>query len=111
LKKYINGVSKAAKDPTSLGNILVESHVVDLEDLQKAIRFQQENQDVMLGEALVRLGVLQREVLDALLLQQKIARGKEPKKAIGQLVELARKKTEETTTEMQLVCAAMEVGK
>ena len=107
MKKYIKGLNKAATDPTSLGNILVDAKVLAIEDLQKAIRFQQENQDIMLGEALVRLGMLSREILDALLLQQDVMRGKHSRKSIGELVEMAKKQTEAATEELHSVVAAL----
>ena len=61
-------------DPTSLGNLLLEKGLVTPKQLSEAVHFQQNNADLLLGEALVRLGVITREVLEATLAQQEMVR-------------------------------------
>ena len=98
--EYAHAVLKATKDPTSLGNILREGNLVSEEDLARAIDFQNDNPDVLLGDTLVRLGVLERSCLEALLLKQEAVR-KQDAKSVGKLVKLATSRTRDVVEEIR----------
>lgn len=86
-------------DPTSLGNVLLKQNLVTPADLEAAIKFQQTNPDVMLGEALIKMGRLDRSAVEALLFQQQALRGKDAKHAATKVMELAVQGTRETSVE------------
>ena len=65
----------AREDGTSLGNILLRAGMITAEQLHQALEFQDDNPDVMLGEALINLGVVERGVVEALLVAQDARRG------------------------------------
>lgn len=65
---------RARKDASSLGNMLLRMGVVDGEQLRLAIDYQDNNPDVMLGEALINMGAVDRGIVEALLVAQSAAR-------------------------------------
>jgi hypothetical protein len=73
-----------AKDPTSLGNILLNLGLLKPTDLDRGLAFQVDNPDVMLGESLVKIGVIPREIVDEVVEIQKLIR--EGKNAQGEVV-------------------------
>ncbi len=68
---------KAKEDSTSLGNLLLKSGMIDVDDLRDALEFQDENTDFMLGEALIQLGKIDRGIVESLLWKQRVERGEE----------------------------------
>jgi len=68
-------VDKAKCDSTSLGSLLLEFNHISQRDLDAAIAFQENNQDKFLGEALVSLGKIDRDLVDIMLTVQKNKRG------------------------------------
>jgi len=67
---------KAQQDYTSLGNMLIRTGMITEEQLEKALRFQDENPEIMLGEALIQLKFIDRGVVEALLIAQEAKRKK-----------------------------------
>lgn len=73
----VNGKKAApipANDSASIGNILLRDGCITPEQLQAAVTYQRDHSDVMLGEALVHLGVLDRAVLERAIQQQRALR-------------------------------------
>jgi len=69
--KSIEEIQSAAyDDPYSIGNMLLQTGMIEEKDLLEAIQFQRENPDVMLGEALIKLGRVERGVVDAVMVMQ-----------------------------------------
>lgn len=106
-RKKPNGkvAAKAAKDPYSFGNLLLERGLISEVDLDRALAFQRDNQDVMLGEALVHMGVIERGTLETMLLRQEALKGGGGLKAVGKLVDLATTRTRETQSEIRTLQA------
>ena len=75
-KKRRRNRKNAQHDYTSLGNLLIKSGMIDGIQLERALSFQDENPEVMLGEALVKLGFIDRGVIEALLVTQGAKREK-----------------------------------
>lgn len=92
--------ANSLSDPTSLGSLLLKATIVTSEQLESAVEYQRRHPDIMVGEALIRMGLIDRATLDALLLRQRIER-KNDRQAVGKLVDLATKRTRETTLEMR----------
>jgi hypothetical protein len=63
----------AAKD--SLGTFLKEKELITEEQLQKALDFINDNPDTMLGEALVKLNILDRGIMETMLAENLVGRG------------------------------------
>ena len=99
-------IAKASVDPYSFGNVLVERKLITEIDLCRALAYQRENRDVMLGEALVRIGALSKEHVEAMLLRQDALREPTPRK-VGKLVELAATKTEAYKDEIKGIQARL----
>ncbi len=95
---------KPMNDPTSIGNLLCAAGAVDAEHIKNALDFQKEHADVLLGEALVRLGLLTRPALEVAIAQQKAVRTSKPVDA-RRLVELATQRTMDTTAAISEVTA------
>ncbi len=64
-------LKRAHKDPTSLGNMLVEHGLCVKEDIASALA-----DDLTLGEALIRAGKLTEQQLELMLARQNLARGR-----------------------------------
>lgn len=86
--------NRARKDATSLGNMLLRMGVVDGEQLRLAIDYQDNNPDVMLGEALINMGVVDRGIVEALLVAQNSERDNGRKTA--EVIAFASRHTRET---------------
>lgn len=82
---------KPTDDPTSIGNLLCSAGLIDTAHIADALDFQRAH-DVRLGEALVRLGKLSREQLEAAIAHQKAVRSNKPSDA-RKLVEIATQRT------------------
>jgi hypothetical protein len=76
-----NGTQDASKDPTSLGNLLLKMQVINKDQLDRACLYQRENKNSLLGEALVRLGALESEVLAAVIDEQRLIRSHGPERS------------------------------
>jgi hypothetical protein len=92
---------RAQSDQTSLGNLLLEVGQITPEQLVDALRFQDENPDVMLGDALVRLDVVERGVVEQLLIMQRAKRS--GRRQMAEVIELA------TATTRKLASAHVEL--
>jgi len=92
-----NGIYDASKDPTSLGNLLLKMQVINKDQLDRACLYQKENKNSLLGEALVRLGVLESEVLAAVIDEQQLIRSHGPERS-RVILERAAKATVSTVT-------------
>jgi len=86
--------NRARKDSTSLGNMLLRMGVVDGEQLRLAIDYQDDNPDVMLGEALINMGAVDRGIVEALLVAQNSERDHGRKTA--EVIAFASRHTRET---------------
>lgn len=64
----------AQKDITSLGNLLLKTRAITPEQLADALMYQDENPDSMLGEALIRLGHVDRGIIEAMIILQRARR-------------------------------------
>lgn len=88
-KKLIESISPEI-DPTSLGNILVEMHlitneqliilVIDFEDYKK--------QEQLLGQFLLRQKVITETQLEIALIRQQMLRGKVDQKSVQRIISL-----------------------
>jgi hypothetical protein len=78
---------EAQRDATSLGNMLLEVGQISPEQLVDALKFQDENPDVMLGEALIRLDIVERGIVEQLLIMQQAKRG--GRRQMAEVIELA----------------------
>lgn len=83
---------KPTDDPTSIGNLLCAAGLVSSMHISAAVNFQKEHADVLMGEALVRMGALTRDQLELAILQQKALRTTKPRDA-RKLAELAAQRT------------------
>lgn len=83
-------------DPTSLGSILVNSGTVEAKQLEAALQFQSDNVDLLLGEALVRIGAISREILEAALTQQEVVRNGVSRKTNAQVHRILKMATQQT---------------
>jgi hypothetical protein len=79
-------------DPHSIGNLLMLSGHCTEEEIFAALRFQKSNPDVLMGEHLVRIGVITEDTLEIMIAKQKAARGKNS--AIIKYARLATRKAE-----------------
>ena len=70
-RRKISSIHKALKDPTSLGNLLLRTRLITDSQLDEACRFQWKNESLRLGEALVQLGLIDKEIMDAVIEEQK----------------------------------------
>jgi len=64
--------------------------MITAEQLRDALEFQDANPERMLGESLVQLGIVEKEVVEALLAMQKIEDGKGKQEHLNVVVELAK---------------------
>jgi hypothetical protein len=85
-----------SRDPTSLGSLLMEKGAVNSKQLDAALHFQQNNTDLLLGEALVHMGIISREVLEATLIQQELARNGASRQSNGQVRKVVRMAAQHT---------------
>ena len=88
--------SLPACDPTSLGCLLRDKGLVDSQQLLTALQFQVENADLLLGEALVRLGIISREILEVMLAEQNPRRNGARKSSnlrVQQVLQMATQQT------------------
>lgn len=81
---------RARRDNTSLGNLLLKSGMITPDELRMALEYQDQNPERMLGEALVRLGAVEKEIIEALLAMQEIEDGKTSPRALAKVVHLAK---------------------
>ena len=78
-KKTDNGecqVLDPMDDKTSLPRILVDLGFIDEDDVNRALEFQRSNHDVMFGEALTKLDLVDHGVIEAVLYIQKAMKDK-----------------------------------
>lgn len=92
-RRRIRDRLRARKDLTSLGNLLLRMGVVDGEQLKQAIDYQDDNPDVMLGEALINMGAVDRGIVEALLVAQGAERNKSK---TADVIAFATKHTQQT---------------
>jgi len=87
-QKSLNEIQNDAhNDPDSIGNILIETGMINEDDLLAAIQFQIENPDIMLGEALIKLGSTERGIIDAVT-----------------VIQMARRSTKNATNVIRFAC-------
>ena len=86
-------LGRAAEDPLSLGNVLLKQGVITSRDLTVALLYQSEHGG-RLGEALIEMGILSRERMEAMPLRQRAMRAPRTP-VVGELVELATKRVHE----------------
>lgn len=63
------------KDPTSLGKLLVDHELISQEELEFALHRQHEAKDELLGAILVKEGLIEEGMVEAMLVIQKAKRG------------------------------------
>lgn len=92
----------ARRDKTSIGSILLNLPTVSEDELDRAVEYQQEHQDILLGETMVLLGFITRRQLDeAITLQRKMR---------GETVELLEYATQRTRSVAAGIGALASVG-
>lgn len=87
-------------DASSLGNILLKLPSVTSEDIAKALEFQRCNKDLLLGETMVRLGIITRHQLDAAVIMQRRMR-----KQTLEVLDYAVQRTKSITRELHTITA------
>jgi hypothetical protein len=75
----------------NLGDILVGNNVVTRAQIAEAVRFKLLNDDLFIGEALVCLGIIDRDALRTALLEQKALRSGGDRHVISLAREAARR--------------------
>jgi hypothetical protein len=80
------------EDPTSLGNILIKLKLIDHNQLETALRVQNENKDLFLGEILVQIEAIERPILRLAIDQQKALRTNSKTEIVSNHLEHATKK-------------------
>ena len=65
---------QASADPTSIGNLLITFGAINEDTLSRALEFQRDNPDVLLGETLMKLGILKVDDLENAVAHQKMLR-------------------------------------
>jgi len=63
-------IEKARKDPQSLGSLLLKFGRIDNRQLEKALSYQREHENELLGKTLIELEFIDRETLETFLLIQ-----------------------------------------
>jgi len=63
------------EDPTSIGRLLLDNNLITKEELDFAIQHQKEKNDYLLGEILIESGILDKGIVEAMLVVQKAKRG------------------------------------
>lgn len=71
------------EDPSSLGNLLVKAGVCSDSQLRDAIAIKRSKEDQLLGETMVRMGVITRDMLNVVLEQQANLRMRGAKRAMS----------------------------
>lgn len=71
-----NGHVEPKDDDTSLGRLLVDNGLISRDELNEALAFKSENADYMLGQALVVLELVDKGIVDAMLLIQDARRNR-----------------------------------
>jgi hypothetical protein len=99
------------QDVTSIGNLLIDAGICTKEQVQKAICYQCDNPDAMLGEALVQLGSLTRDQLDVILARQEIMRSNGRGKGISRLANLTTERIGRASTKVDEVLSGRPPGK
>lgn len=108
-KKEKRDRESASVDGTSLGNLLLKAGMITAEQLQEALDFQDENPDHMLGEALVQMGVVDKDTVETLIETQKARRTKHDGAVV---IEIAKnRKGRLYKAHDQFVSAALMLGK
>jgi len=108
-KKEQRDRDSAKVDGTSLGNLLLKAGMITAEQLQEALDFQDENPDHMLGEALVQMGVVDKDTVETLIEAQK---AKRTKRDGALVIEIAKnRKGRLYAAHDRFVSAAMSLGK
>jgi len=79
-------------DPTSLGSLLIESGRCTKDQLQAAYDYQTQNRDILIGEVLIKMGVINQSIMDEILARQKVLR-KSTAKNVAEYVQVAAKHT------------------
>ncbi len=82
-----------SKDPTAIGNLLVETGFCTREDLDRVLRIQEEHPDQLLGEYLVSHGVIDEHTLHIAILKQRALRGTSRGRDVRAFAQAATAKT------------------
>lgn len=73
-RKRSRNFDKAQADVTSLGRILIECGYATDEEVASAVAYQRRNEELVLGELLIKRGAITREVLEVALAKQRAVR-------------------------------------
>jgi len=95
-KKDGNGechVQDPLDDPTSLPRILVDLGFIDKGDVERALEFQKSNPDIMFGEALAKLELVEQGVIDSVLYIQGRLRDKDAD--VAEVIEYVNRQAEQ----------------
>jgi len=84
---------EAECNKTSLGKILTSTGVVTHEQLQKALQYQIDNQDEMLGEILIKLDFITEEEYETARMKQRVLENGFDKKEMRVCFSMAKKRT------------------
>jgi len=108
-KKEHRDRESAQAAATSLGNRLLRTGMITAEQLQEALDFQDDNPDRMLGEALVQMGVVDKDTVETLIEAQKAKRTKRDGAVV---IEIAKnRKGRLYDAHERFVSAALTLGK
>lgn len=87
-RRQIRDRRRAQADVMSLGNLLRRTGMIDEAQLRAALDYQDANPDRMLGEALVAMGVVEAEIIEALLAAQQVRR--EEGRSLARILAIAK---------------------
>lgn len=96
---------------TSLGNLLQEAGLVTQDEVLRAQEYQEQNPDVMLGEALVHMDVISRDQLEVILARQTVARSNGSGKGVAKLADLASERVQRLTDRAERALSRKAVAK
>lgn len=88
------------QDPNSIGRILMTYGLTPME-LSEALRFKRENDDLLIGEACVRLGFVTWETLETAVRKQAVSKTG----TAGALIRLATERTRHVSAQVGALAA------
>ena len=110
-KKSKNDVKPDPKDDeNSLGNMLLDASMISEEQLQFALKYQEDKQ-IRLGESLVELGFVEQGIVDAILVAQASKRGEYDSVEIIRFATNQTKRVMDLKDEVAVACSNLVLDK
>lgn len=88
---------KSKSDPTSIGSVARIWGQVSEDALARAVQYQDENPDKLLGQAMLEVGVLEPHALDQLVRKQRELRKHMDRQDVARIVDYAAEQTRTTS--------------